>query len=147
MELVPFLKLDVEVGAIVDLGQGGGTRRRLVPITGGTVSGTHNGVILPGGADWPEVLPDGSLDIAARYVLKLGDGLVEVDSRGLRHATPDVLARLDRGEQLDKSDYYFRTAIRLRTASTALAHLNTLLLVSVGERRARSVHREVYRVP
>ena len=142
IELVLFLKLDVEVDAIIDLGGG----RRMVPITGGTVSGTHSGTILPGGADWQEVLPDGSLDIAARYVLKLHDGLVDVDSRGLRHAAPEVLARLDRGEAVDKSDYYFRTAIRLRTSSPHLSYLNSLLLVSVGERRARSVHLDVYRV-
>jgi hypothetical protein len=142
IELVPFLKLDIEVDAIIDLGGG----RRLVPITGGTVSGAHPGTVLPGGADWQNILPDGRLDIAARYVLKLHDGLVEVDSRGLRHAAPQVLARLDRGEAVDRSDYYFRTAIRLSTASSHLSYLNSLLLVSMGERRARSVHLDVYRV-
>lgn len=145
-ELLPFLKLDVEVGAVIDLGTQGLPRRRLVPINGGSVSGTHSGTILPGGADWQDVLPDGSLDIAARYVLELQDGLVEVDSRGLRHAAPEVLARLDRGEAVNASEYYFRTAIRLRASSAKLSHLNSLLLVSVGERRARSVHLDVYRV-
>ena len=142
IELIPFLKLDVEVDAIIDLGGG----RRMVPITGGTVCGAHPGTILPGGADWQEVLADGSLDIAARYILQLHDGLVEVDSRGLRHAAPEVLARLDRGEAVGRSDYYFRTAIRLRTSSSRLTYLNNLLLVSVGERRARSVHLDVYRL-
>jgi len=142
IELIPFLKLDVEVDAIIDLGGG----RRMVPITGGTVCGAHPGTILPGGADWQEVLADGSLDIAARYILQLHDGLVEVDSRGLRHAAPEVLARLDRGEAVGRSDYYFRTAIRLRTSSSHLTYLNNLLLVSVGERRARSVHLDVYRL-
>lgn len=145
-ELLPFLTFDVTVEAIIDLGPSSGARRRMVPITGGTVAGAHNGIILPGGADWQEVLPDGSLDIAARYVLKLEDGLVEVDSRGLRHAAPQVLARIDRGEMVDKSDYYFRTAIRLRTTSPALGYLNSLLCVSIGERRARSVHLDVRRV-
>lgn len=142
IELIPFLKLDVEVDAIIDLGGG----RRMVPITGGTVCGAHPGTILPGGADWQEVLADGSLDIAARYILQLHDGLVEVDFRGLRHAAPEVLARLDRGEAVGRSDYYFRTAIRLRTSSSHLTYLNNLLLVSVGERRARSVHLDVYRL-
>lgn len=146
IELVPFLELDVMVDAVIDLGSQGIAGRRMVPITGGTVSGAHSGVILPGGADWQQVLPDGSLDIAAHYVLKLNDGLVGVDSRGLRHATPEVLARLDRGDQVDRSDYYFRTAIRLRTSAAALTYLNNLLLLSVGERHARSVHLDVFRV-
>ena len=69
-----------------------------------------------------------------------------MDSRGLRHASPDVLARLDRGEQVDKADYYFRTAIRLSTTSPALAYLNALICVSIGERRARNVNLDVRRV-
>ena len=146
IELIPFLTLDVTVDAPIDLGSQGVVRRRMIPISGGTVSGTHSGTILPGGADWQEVLADGSLDIAARYVLKLDDGLVEVDSRGLRCAAPEVLSRLDRGEAVDKADYYFRTAIRLRTASPKLSRLNSLLLVSVGERRARSVLLDVFRL-
>src|SRR5579872_6691119 len=144
IQLVPFLELHVQVDPVIDLGTSGTARRRLVPITGGTISGAHSGTILPGGADWQEVLPDGGLDIAARYVLKLEDGLVEVDSRGLRHATPEVLARLDRGEELDRSDYYFRTAVRLRTSVATLSYLNNLLLVSAGERRARTIHLDVY---
>ena len=145
-ELLPFLIFDVTLDAIIDLGAAGTTRRRMVPITGGTVSGAHSGVIMPGGADWQEVLPDGTLDIAARDVLKLEEGLVEVDSRGLRHAAPEMLARIDRGELVNKSDYYFRTAIRLRTTSPALAYLNSLLCISIGERRARNVLLDVRRV-
>jgi hypothetical protein len=146
IELVPFLELHVQVEPVIDLGTTGTARRRVVPITGGTVSGVYSGTILPGGSDWQDVLPDGSLDIAARYVLKLENGLVEVDSRGLRHAEPQVLARLDRGEEVAPSDYYFRTAVRLRTSAVSLSKLNSMLLVSVGERRARSVHLDVYRV-
>jgi hypothetical protein len=144
IELIPFLGLDVDVDPPIDLG--GVPCRRLVPIRGGTVSGTYSGTILPGGADWQEVLAGGSLDIAARYVLQLQDGLVEVDSRGLRHGAPDVLARLERGEKVDKSDYYFRTAIRLRTSAPQLSQLNRVLLVSLGERWARHVHLDVYRL-
>ena len=146
IELAPFLKFIVQVDPVIELDKQGGVRRRLVPITGGTVSGAHSGIVLPGGADWQEMRSDGGLDIAARYVLDLGEGLVEVDSRGLRHAAPEVLARLERGEAVDRSDYYFRTAIRLRTSCAALSHLNNLLLVGAGERQARSVHLDVHRV-
>lgn len=146
IELAPFLKFVVHVDPVIALDEQGSVRRRLVPIIGGSVSGAHSGTVLAGGADWQEVRSDGSLDIAARYVLDLGEGLVEVDSRGLRHATPEVLARLERGEDVDRSDYYFRTAIRLRTSCGALSHLNNLLMIGAGERRARSVHLDIYRV-
>ncbi len=146
VELLPFLQFSVEVGPLVDLGARNGIRHRMVPITGGTVSGTHAGTILPGGADWQEMSADGTLDIAARYVLSLEQGFVEVDSRGIRHAQPDVLARLDAGALVDKSEYYFRTAIRFRTSAQPLAYLNTLLAVSVGERHAHAVRLDIYRL-
>ena len=146
VELLPFLKFSVEVGPLVDLGPVGGNRRRMVPITGGIVSGSHAGTILPGGVDWQELAEDGQLNISAHYVLSLAEGLVEVDSRGLRHASPEILARLDRGEPVSKSDYYFRTAIRFRTAAGPLAYLNSILAVSVGERLARSVNLDIYRI-
>lgn len=48
-ELLSFLRFDVEVGAI---------RRRMVPITGGMVSGAHNGIILPDNLSLNELQPD-----------------------------------------------------------------------------------------
>ena len=146
IRLEPFLTFTVDVGPLTDLGLCGGVRRRLVPLLGGTVTGAHQGTVLPGGADWQQMSPDGALEIAARYILSLDEGLVEVDSRGLRHASPDVMARLDRGEAVDKSEYYFRTAIRFYSSSPKLAHLNSMLAVSIGERQARKVRLDVFRV-
>ena len=48
---------------------------------------------------------------AACCVLRLDDGaLVRVVNRGLRHAAPDDMARLLRGEPVDPARVYFRTA-------------------------------------
>ena len=45
--------LDVQVGPAQELGEYGGGRRRVIPITGGALRGPGlNGVVLPGGADW-----------------------------------------------------------------------------------------------
>jgi hypothetical protein len=145
IHLVPLLKLAVEVSDPVDLGVCGGVGRRMIPITGGSVSGAHNGTILPG-ADWQLVGPDGCLDIAAHYVLSLEEGLVEVDSRGLRHAVPAVAERLKQGAAVGRDEYYFRTAIRFKTSSPALAYLNTLIAVSVGERLMHCVNLDVFRL-
>ena len=146
MQLQPLFQFTVEVGPAVDLGALDAIRRRMVPIAGGTVTGAHRGTILPGGADFQQVRPDGTLEISARYVLSLEEGLVEVDSRGLRHGTADILSRLDRGEKVDRSEYYFRTAMRFRAASPPLAYLNNVIAVSLGERHVSAVNLEIYRL-
>ena len=49
------------------------------------------------------------LEVIQRYTVESEAGaLVQVDSKGMRHAPPDVLARLGRGEDVDPSLYYFR---------------------------------------
>ncbi len=145
IELVPLFHLAVQVGEPVNLGQCGGVGRRMIPILGGAVSGAHKGVILPG-ADWQQIGPEGTLDIAAHYILSLEEGLVEVDSRGIRHAAPDVSARLQQGEAVGAGEYYFRTAIRFKTSSPALAYLNSFVAVSAGERLAHCVNLQVFRL-
>jgi hypothetical protein len=131
----PLMQLDLAVGTPVMIGQ----TRRCIPIIGGIVSGNLSGEVLPGGADWQQIGPDGSIEIDARYVLQLSEGRVEVESRGLRTGPPEVLARLAQGEAVDPALYYFRTAIRFRTATHALGWLDRLLAVSSGERLADGV--------
>jgi len=56
--------------------------------------------------------------------------------RGIRHASPDVLARIDRGEAVDPATYYFRIASFFETAAPKYDWLNRLLAVGVGHRTA-----------
>jgi acyl-coenzyme A thioesterase PaaI-like protein len=146
MNRAPILQIDLSVAAPVEIGVVDGQNRRCIPITGGTVSGGYTGVVLSGGADWQVIAPDGTLDINAHYVLQLREGPVEVESRGLRSGPPDVLARLAAGEIVDPKRYYFRTAMRFKTAVPALSHLNHILAISVGERLPDTVRLTVYEV-
>jgi hypothetical protein len=112
------------------------------------VSGAKlNGRVLPGGADWQIVAADGSLDIHARYSIESDAGaLIQVDSRGLRTGPPDVLARLGRGEDVDPSLYYFRTAMRFETAHPSVAWMNRILALAKGAREKNAVRLDVYEV-
>jgi Protein of unknown function (DUF3237) len=141
-----MLELSVLVGKPVDFGQVAGQGRRFVPILGGTVSGDFEGSIIPGGADWQTVGPNGMLQLEARYALLLGDATVEIRADGLRSGSPEVLAKLATGALLPASDYYFRTAMRFYTSSPELAHLNSLMAIGVGERLPSQVRISVHRV-
>ncbi|HET9823037.1 MAG TPA: DUF3237 family protein, partial [Burkholderiaceae bacterium] len=83
----------------------------------------------------------------ARYALQGEDGAcVQVVSQGLRHGPSEVIAALARGEAVDPSRYYFRTAMRFETGAASLQRLNHLLAVGVGRREARTVGLQVYAV-
>lgn len=146
-ETTPFLTLEVTVGTPTTLGDAGQGVRRMIPITGGTFSGEIRGKVLGGGADWQYVLPDGTIELSAHYILETDDGgRIEVNSDGLRAGPPEVLAALARGEARDAGEYYFRTAMRFRTGLERYSHLNRLLYVARGARAPGGVRLEVFRV-
>jgi hypothetical protein len=136
----PFARIRCLVDEIVDLGAGPYGHRRVVAIVGGSCEGRLMGRIMPGGADWQIVRDDGVIDIEARYVIESEDGArVIVDSRGLRHGPPDVMAALGRGEAVDPARYFFRTLVRFETASTAHAWLNKVMAIGRGRRESNAV--------
>ena len=136
------MQIDLTVGKPIEFGDDG----RCIPITGGTVSGQYMGEVIEGGADWQKIRTDGTIEIDARYVLRLNEGLVEVVSQGLRAAPGDILQRLTNDEKVDPSLYYFRTAIRFRSAAPELERLNRIIAVSTGERLVNVVRLSVFEV-
>jgi hypothetical protein len=143
----PFAHIRCSVGPIVDLGVGPYSHRRVVAITGGSCEGRLAGSVMPGGADWQIVRQDGVLDIHASYVIETAGGAkVIVDSRGLRHGPPEVMAALGRGEQVDPASYFFRTLIRFETGAPDLAWLNRVMAIAKGRRERDQVLLDLFEV-
>jgi hypothetical protein len=146
--LLPMARVTCEVGALVSLGAGPYGERRYVPLAGGRVEGPElAGHIEAGGVDWQVNRADGVLDIAAHYVVATADGArIEVQSNGMRHGPPEVLAALAAGEAVPRERYFFRTLMRFTTGAPAWRHLNRVMAIAVGERLAREVRLDVYRL-
>jgi hypothetical protein len=142
-------RLEATVGEPLDLGDLAQGRKRIVPLTSGTFAGPElNGTLLPGSsADWQVVLPDGTALGDIRCTLQTDEGdLLYVQSRSVRHGSADVLARLARGEDVDASEYTFRTSTQIETAAPRLEWLNKGVFISVGGRRPGAVVYETYLV-
>lgn len=127
--------------------------RRIINITGGHFQGQTlmgeplSGTVLPGGADWQLVRPDGVALLDARYTLQTTDGvLIYVQNRGVRHGPPDVLAAIARGEAVDPASYYMRTTPTFETGDARYQWLNDLIAVGSGIRRADAVVLDFYHV-
>jgi muconolactone delta-isomerase len=142
-------RLQATVGHPLDLGETPQGHRRIVPLTGGTFAGPElEGQLLPGAsADWQIVLPDGTALGDIRYTLQTNAGdLLYVRSRGVRHGSPEVLARLGRGDDVDPSEYTFRTSTQIETAAPELDWLNKGVFIGVAGRQAGGVTYETYLV-
>ncbi len=147
--LTKILRLEATVGQAVDVGDVAQGRRRIVPLSGGTFAGPElNGTLLPGAsADWQIVLPDGTALGDIRYTLQTDSGdLLYVRSQSIRHGSAEVLARLGRAEEVDASEYIFRTSTQIETAAPDFDWLNKGVFISVGGRQAGGVIYEVYLV-
>jgi hypothetical protein len=120
-----------------------------VPLTGGTFTGPElSGTLMPGaGADWQIVLPDGTALGDIRYTLRTDAGdLLYVQSQGVRHGPPEVLARLGRGEDVDAGEYTFRASTRIETAAADLDWLNKGIFIAVAARAPAGVIYDTYLV-
>ncbi|HEX4353874.1 MAG TPA: DUF3237 domain-containing protein [Polyangiales bacterium] len=142
-----LFELECEIGVPIDAGDPGGGVRRCIPLFGGHFSGDINGELVPGGTDWQTVLPNGTIELSAHYALRTDRGEhIEVQSIGVHHIPPDVMAQLARGERVPPDAYYFRTHMRFRTGAPALARFNPMLAVSMGARRSNRVRLRVFEV-
>ncbi len=109
--LDPVFDIVATIGTPLDGGPGQNGHRRIIPITGGTVSGPRlSGRVVPGGADYEWVRPDGCSKVEAHYALQADDGTpIYIVNKGIFHAPAAVIARIDAGEEVSPQQYYFRS--------------------------------------
>lgn len=138
----------VKVGAANHISEVPHGERRYIPITGGSFKGEKlSGDVLPGGADWQLVRPDGSAILYARYTLQTKDNaLIYVENRGIRRGSPEVLAQMASGEIIDPSRYYFRTMPQFETGAPQYTWLNDTIAVCSGMRLVNTVIIDFYSV-
>ena len=148
-ELRHVYRLDAELAAPIDLGDTPQGHRRIIALTGGRAEGPgfHAELLPAGAADWQIVRPSGSSVADIRYTLRTdGGALLHVRAEGVRHGEPEVLARLAAGEDVDPSEYTFRTTVAIETSDPELAWVNDGVFVAVGGRRPSGVSYDVYLV-
>lgn len=148
IQLEHVCDLAVDLSPPHEMGSAPAGTRRIIPIMGGSASGPRiNGRILNVGADWQTVQLGGLAQLDARYAIETGDGaVIEVISQGIRHASPEVAARMAAGEAVPTSDYYMRTAIRLDSGHPDYAWVNRSLFIATGGKVGNTVRLSVHRV-
>lgn len=109
--------------------------RRIIPLLGGSVEGRLSGRVLPGGADWAAIRPDGVFELNVRLTIETDDGaLIYMSYEGMRHGSEEDVAALNRGEYVPPERYYFRVLPRFETSAPRWSWLNRIFCVGYGER-------------
>lgn len=146
--LVFAFEARVEVGAPLEVGPLPRGTRRIVPILRGTFEGPGiKGRVLPGGADWQIIGADGFSELDTRYTLETeGGSIIYVQNAGIRHAAPDVMQKLQRGETVDPKLVYFRTVPKFETSAPELQWLTRAVFIGTGERYPTEVVIRFWRV-
>jgi Protein of unknown function (DUF3237) len=141
--------LEVQVSAPIEIGHTSMGLRRMIPITGGTVTGPRlNGRVLPGGADFQLIVADHTqAHLDARYVLELDDGTrIWVQNSALRVTSTEDAARIMRSEPVEASRVYFRCQPRFEVANPSFQWLSEHQFIGTGVRLPNAVHLSFYQV-
>jgi hypothetical protein len=104
---------------------------RVISITQAEIIGPRiNASLLPGGSDWVRIASDGSTMLNCRMVFRTSDGaLFGVRYEGIRHGTPEVIDRINRGEPFEATEIYHRVAMFFETGTQEYFWLNHILAV------------------
>ena len=140
----------IEAGMVLGLNSRG--RRRIIAITGGSMSGPRlQGRVLPGGADFQIVVSDTCAELDARYMIALdgpefGGQHIFVQNRALRRGSAQDIARLVRGETVDPQAIYFRCVPSFEVSDERLRWLTESIFVGTGARHPDRVEMRFFRL-
>jgi hypothetical protein len=140
--------IKIGVSQLHDLGETPFGVRHIDMLGPGSFEGPRlRGEVLAGGMDQKLHRADGAMIPNVRLVLQCHDGaLIYMTYSGIRHGSPEVMARIARGEAVAPSDYYLRNTPTFETAAASYAWLNRILAVGVGRRLADHAAYEIFEI-
>jgi hypothetical protein len=140
--------LNVTVDAPIVAGDLGHGVRRIIPVLGGEVRGEAiRGTILPCGADFQLIRPNGFTELDAKYGFETDDGaVVYVENAGIRFGPKNLLDRIALGEEVDPALIYFRSVPKFETGAAKYRWLMEHLFIGVGVRHPDRVEIDVHQV-
>lgn len=140
---------EIELSRMIRVGDTFNGTRMIADVAGGKISGPKlQGEVLQGAAgDWVILRRDGVLSLDVRLTIRThDDALILMRYHGFRHGPAEVIDRLNKGETVDPSEYYFRTAPLFETGHERYYWMNNIVSVGLGDRLPKGPLYHVYQV-
>ncbi len=130
----------------VVVGPGPSGMRQIFDVTGGAFAGPRlRGRVLPSGADWFLIGPDGVGRLDVRATFETDDGaVIYVGYFGMLHMNDKVQQALASGGATEYGDTYFYTQPRFETGDERYAWLNGIVAIGEGKVGPQRVDYRVY---
>jgi len=131
----PLFVLREQVPPLLVVGNTPNAFRRIGVVQGGSFEGERLSGEVVTGNDWQAVRTDSCIKLDVRLVLKTTDGaLIVMTYQCLRAGTPEIIEKLDKGEVVDPSNYYFRMNPLFETSAEKYDWMNRIIAVGIGHR-------------
>jgi hypothetical protein len=131
----PLFVLREQVPPLFVVGETPNGFRRIGVVPGGTFEGERLSGDVVSGNDWQSVRTDSCIKLDVRLLLRTTDGaLIVMTYTCLRAGPPSIIEKLDKGEAVDPSSYYFRMTPIFETAASQYDWINRIIAVGVGQR-------------
>ena len=133
----PLFALRETIPPLLVLGETPNAYRRVGMVQGGSFEGERlSGEVITGN-DWQTLRKDNCMKLDVRMVLKTTDGaLITMTYTAMRAGSADILHKLDAGEPVDPSAYYFRMTPLFETSSAKYEWINRVMAIGIGSRLA-----------
>ena len=142
-----LFRIEIALSSAIELGTTPyGRLRRVDTFVEGRFEGPRlSGALMAGGNDLRLTRFDGAFRPDVRALLRTDDGHhIHMTYEGIRSGPEEVWERIERGEDVDPSEYYFRIAVRFETGSEKYGWLNRILAFGSGVRRRSGPVYDIY---
>ena len=93
------------------------------------------------------IRPDKAAELDVRAIFQTDDNeIIYTYYRGILNATSEVYDKIQKGKDVDPSEYYFRTTPVFETSSEKYGWLNRIVSVGVGKLGKNKVTYKVYKI-
>jgi hypothetical protein len=131
----PLFLLREQVPPLLVVGRTPNAFRRIGVIQGGTFEGERLSGEVVSGNDWQDVRNDSCIKLDVRLVLRTTDGaLIVMTYQCLRAGPSEVMERLDKGQAVDPTSYYFRMNPVFETGAKKYDWMNRIIAIGTGHR-------------
>lgn len=131
-----------------NVGQGPAGTRQIHDVSGGWFEGPRlKGKILPSGADWLLIGPDGIGRLDVRATFETDDGAhIYLQYEGILSLNEKIQRAMAEGGETQYGDTYFFTQPRFETGDERYSWLNSIVTVGEGRTLPRAVEYRLYQI-